>query len=40
MFSRRWELLIANRDKVDIVQLITCNDFGESHYVGPLLQNN
>ncbi|KAJ7078492.1 glycosyl hydrolase family 71-domain-containing protein, partial [Mycena epipterygia] len=31
---------IANRDKVDIVQFITWNDFGESHHVGPLLQDD
>ncbi|KAJ7471191.1 glycoside hydrolase family 71 protein [Mycena galericulata] len=37
MFTRRWELLMANRDKVPIVQLLTWNDFGESHYLGPLL---
>ncbi|KAJ7621058.1 glycoside hydrolase family 71 protein [Roridomyces roridus] len=37
MFARRWELLIGNRQKVDIAQLVTWNDFGESHYIGQVL---
>ncbi|KAJ7148706.1 glycoside hydrolase family 71 protein [Mycena crocata] len=40
MLARRWELLIANRDRVAVAQVITWNDFGESHYVGPLLQDS
>jgi glucan endo-1,3-alpha-glucosidase len=36
LFSERWELLIANRDKVPIAEVITWNDYGESHYVGPI----
>ncbi|KAI8994112.1 glycoside hydrolase [Trametes punicea] len=39
LYVRRWETLIANRDKVDIVQLLTWNDFGESHYIGPIQGN-
>jgi len=30
----RWELLVQNRDNVNIAQIITWNDYGESHYVG------
>ncbi|KAL1950285.1 hypothetical protein VTO73DRAFT_5409 [Trametes versicolor] len=39
LYARRWETVIANRDKVDIVQLLTWNDFGESHYLGPIHGN-
>lgn len=39
LYARRWETVIANRDKVDIVQLLTWNDFGESHYLGPVHGN-
>ncbi|KDQ55491.1 glycoside hydrolase family 71 protein [Jaapia argillacea MUCL 33604] len=34
-FSHRWELIIANRDVVGLVEAVTWNDFGESHYLGP-----
>ncbi|KAJ7291761.1 glycoside hydrolase family 71 protein [Mycena rebaudengoi] len=36
LFSSRWESLIQNRDQVPIVEVITWNDYGESHYVGPI----
>ncbi|KAJ4483776.1 glycoside hydrolase family 71 protein [Lentinula aciculospora] len=36
LFVRRWEQLIAMRDQVDIVQIISWNDYGESHYIGPV----
>lgn len=36
LYNARWETLVANRDSVDIVELITWNDYGESHYVGPI----
>jgi glucan endo-1,3-alpha-glucosidase len=36
LFSQRWELLIQNRQSIDIAQVISWNDFGESHYVGPI----
>lgn len=36
LFVRRWEQLMAMRDKVDIVQVISWNDYGESHYIGPI----
>ncbi|KAI0718564.1 glycoside hydrolase [Cerioporus squamosus] len=35
LWVSRWETLIANRDHVDIVEILTWNDFGESHYIGP-----
>ncbi|KAK0458149.1 glycoside hydrolase family 71 protein [Desarmillaria tabescens] len=36
LFAARWENLIINREKVDMVQILTWNDFGESHYLGPI----
>ncbi|KAH9927687.1 glycoside hydrolase family 71 protein [Fomitopsis serialis] len=32
----RWETLIANRDQVDVVEVVTWNDYSESHYIGPI----
>ncbi|KAF9242611.1 glycoside hydrolase family 71 protein [Melanogaster broomeanus] len=36
LYSRRWEDVIGIRDQVDVVQLISWNDYGESHYIGPI----
>ncbi|TBU46665.1 glycoside hydrolase family 71 protein [Dichomitus squalens] len=36
LLMRRWEQLVANRSQIDIVQIISYNDFGESHYLGPI----
>ncbi|TFK50918.1 glycoside hydrolase family 71 protein [Heliocybe sulcata] len=36
LIVRRWEQLIAARDTVDIVQILSWNDYGESHYIGPI----
>ncbi|KAF9049586.1 hypothetical protein BDZ89DRAFT_1057464 [Hymenopellis radicata] len=36
LYSRRWEALIDSRDKFDIVEINTWNDYGESHYIGPI----
>ncbi|TFK58573.1 glycoside hydrolase [Pluteus cervinus] len=36
LYAKRWESLISTRDQVDIVQVLTWNDYGESHYVGPI----
>ncbi|KIK69013.1 glycoside hydrolase family 71 protein [Collybiopsis luxurians FD-317 M1] len=36
LFVRRWEQLVEMRDQVDIVQIISWNDYGESHYIGPI----
>ena len=33
---RRWQNIIDHRDQVDIVQLLSWNDYGESHYIGPI----
>ncbi|KAJ7032757.1 glycoside hydrolase family 71 protein [Mycena alexandri] len=33
LFARRWEQLIAMRSQIDIVQVISWNDYGESHYI-------
>ncbi|KAH8115173.1 glycoside hydrolase family 71 protein [Phellopilus nigrolimitatus] len=36
LFVRRWEQLVSMRNQVDIVQVISWNDYGESHYLGPI----
>lgn len=36
LYAKRWEAIIDNRDEIDIVQIITWNDYGESHYIGPI----
>ncbi|PBK97687.1 hypothetical protein ARMGADRAFT_961288 [Armillaria gallica] len=36
LYSRRWESLVASRDTVSIVEINTWNDYGESHYIGPI----
>ncbi|KAG8808771.1 hypothetical protein FRC17_003790 [Serendipita sp. 399] len=36
LFAKRWEELIAMRDRVGIVEVISWNDYGESHYIGPI----
>ncbi|KAJ7647775.1 glycoside hydrolase family 71 protein [Roridomyces roridus] len=38
LLVRRWEQLIALRDRVDIVQVISWNDYGESHYICPTVR--
>ncbi|KAF7313455.1 hypothetical protein HMN09_00501400 [Mycena chlorophos] len=35
-FVQRWELVVNHRNVTQIAQLITWNDYGESHYVGPI----
>ncbi|KAH9891615.1 glycoside hydrolase [Cubamyces lactineus] len=39
LFVRRWQNIIDHRDQVDIVQLLSWNDYGESHYIGPIEGN-
>ncbi|KXN89036.1 Glucan endo-1,3-alpha-glucosidase agn1 [Leucoagaricus sp. SymC.cos] len=36
LFAARWELLIQQRKKIHFVQVISWNDYGESHYIGPI----
>ncbi|KAJ7655358.1 glycoside hydrolase family 71 protein [Mycena rosella] len=38
LFARRWEQLIEMRARVDIVQVISWNDYGESHYICPTVR--
>ncbi|KAJ7104559.1 glycoside hydrolase family 71 protein [Mycena crocata] len=38
LFVRRWEQLIAMRSQIDIVQVISWNDYGESHYICPTVR--
>lgn len=35
-YEQRWTTLIENRDVVDVVEIITWNDYSESHYIGPI----
>ncbi|KAI9069016.1 glycoside hydrolase family 71 protein [Trametes sanguinea] len=36
LFAQRWEQLVQNRMRVPLAQVLTWNDFGESHYLGPI----
>ncbi|KAG5650535.1 hypothetical protein H0H81_011886, partial [Sphagnurus paluster] len=36
LFIRRWEQLMAMRDRLTFVELVSWNDYGESHYLGPI----
>ncbi|KAI0031385.1 glycoside hydrolase [Vararia minispora EC-137] len=36
LYPVRWEQLIANRDRHDVVEVLTWNDYGESSYIGPI----
>ncbi|KAI0279099.1 glycoside hydrolase family 71 protein [Russula aff. rugulosa BPL654] len=36
LLVRRWEYLLAQRSAIDIVQVISWNDYGESHYLAPV----
>ena len=36
LWATRWEMLIQNRASVSLVEVATWNDYGESHYVGPI----
>ncbi|KZT20315.1 glycoside hydrolase family 71 protein [Neolentinus lepideus HHB14362 ss-1] len=36
LYPRRWQNLVSLRTSVDIVEIITWNDYGESHYLGPI----
>ncbi|EIN03509.1 glycoside hydrolase family 71 protein [Punctularia strigosozonata HHB-11173 SS5] len=36
LWNTRWDQIIAHRDQVDIVEIVTWNDYSESHYIGPV----
>ncbi|KAJ9112555.1 hypothetical protein QFC19_000572 [Naganishia cerealis] len=36
LYSKRWEDVIAMRDKVKMVEILTWNDYGEASYIGPV----
>ncbi|TFY66719.1 hypothetical protein EVG20_g4369 [Dentipellis fragilis] len=36
LYPTRWESLINTRDQIDLVEIATWNDYGESHYIGPI----
>ncbi|TRM68935.1 glycoside hydrolase family 71 protein [Schizophyllum amplum] len=36
LYVRRWEQIMSIRAQIDIVQVISWNDYGESHYIAPV----
>lgn len=36
LYNTRWESVIQNRDEFDLVEVLTWNDYGESHYIAPV----
>lgn len=36
LYPTRWDSIFQNRDMYDLVEICTWNDFGESHYIGPI----
>ncbi|KAG8958286.1 hypothetical protein FRC03_009284 [Tulasnella sp. 419] len=34
LYNTRWDLLIAHRNEIGIAEIISWNDYGESHYIG------
>ncbi|KAF8644534.1 hypothetical protein AX16_008410 [Volvariella volvacea WC 439] len=36
LINNRWEQLVAMRDRLTFVEMVTWNDFGESDYFGPI----
>ncbi|KIM28125.1 glycoside hydrolase family 71 protein [Serendipita vermifera MAFF 305830] len=36
LYASRWELLMEHRAAVDLVEIVTWNDYGESSYIGPI----
>ncbi|GJE97162.1 glycoside hydrolase family 71 protein [Phanerochaete sordida] len=36
LYPTRWDNIMQNRDLFDLVEICTWNDFGESHYIGPI----
>ncbi|KAJ9124508.1 hypothetical protein QFC24_003299 [Naganishia onofrii] len=36
LYSKRWEDVIAMRDQVKMVEILTWNDYGEASYIGPV----
>ncbi|KAF7314333.1 hypothetical protein MKEN_00905900 [Mycena kentingensis (nom. inval.)] len=36
LYAQRWENIIGLRDQIDLVEIATWNDYGESHYIGPI----
>ncbi|KAI0916454.1 hypothetical protein AcV5_002948 [Taiwanofungus camphoratus] len=36
LWAERWELLVQNRTSVPFTEVVSWNDYGESHYIGPV----
>ncbi|KAG8831269.1 hypothetical protein FRC17_003387 [Serendipita sp. 399] len=39
LYASRWEMLVAHRNEVSCVEIVTWNDYGESSYIGPIEGN-
>ncbi|KZV70584.1 glycoside hydrolase family 71 protein [Peniophora sp. CONT] len=38
-FTDRWDKLVSERNSFDIVEIVSWNDYGESHYIGPIVKD-
>lgn len=36
LYPTRWENIFENRDMFNMIEICTWNDYGESHYIGPI----
>ncbi|KAI5123868.1 hypothetical protein M0805_005685 [Coniferiporia weirii] len=36
LYPTRWQAIIESRDSFPLVEVVTWNDYGESHYIGPI----
>ena len=36
LYPTRWENIVDKRDEFDLVEIVTWNDYGESHYIGDI----
>ena len=36
LLAGRWDMLVRDREQIDLVQVISWNDYGECHYMGPI----
>ncbi len=36
LYPSRWESVVDDRDNIDLIELLTWNDYGESHYIAPV----
>ena len=36
LYNKCWETIITSHSLIDIIQIVTWNDYGESRYIGPI----